>query len=282
MFKIINQLNRTFTFASHHNNPQPRWSLSTFRLSTFGLLFTFNLSFLILSCGLDIEDPTPPSPPAWVKKSLPEEWPERGIDAHESGRGIYLEWRPSFEDGVEILHIFRAQYFDAEDSLGSYNPILQVEVGGNTSSEWVDTQIETDVRYFYKLKSEDDANNLSSFSDSVSYRILRSVNSENSIPNGISSFLPSDRSLSWIYFFSIEMENYCVTVLSSGGEFVLREIVFPGNYVGDTEQYVIPENIVLESGEIYKWRIDISAKYLEDIETAGSESAWATFLYSGG
>jgi hypothetical protein len=246
------------------------------------LLLIFHFSFFIFhSCGLDIEDPTPPSPPVWVQKSFPEEWPERGIDAHESGGGIYLEWETLVESEIKKLHIYRAQYFDVEDSLGSYDSILQLEVEGITSSEWVDTQIETDVRYFYKLKSEDDANNLSSFSDPVSYRILRSVNSENSIPNGISSFLPSDRTLSWIYFFSIEMENYCVTVLSRGGEFILREIVLPGNYVGDTEQYTIPENILFEPSEIYKWRIDIGAKYLEGIETAGSESAWATFMYKG-
>ena len=65
----------------------PKWARMTF---WFRVHLTFSLSLLTIQCGLNIEDSTPPSPPVWVQKSLPEEWPEPGIDAHESG-GIFLE-----------------------------------------------------------------------------------------------------------------------------------------------------------------------------------------------
>ena len=100
-----------------------------FRSSTFRLLLSL-IFFNFISCGLDIEDPTPPSTPVWVQKSLPEIWPERGIDAHESG-GIFLEWEPNPEDDIEAYSIFRAERFEEDDSLGKYELLTVIPIETN-------------------------------------------------------------------------------------------------------------------------------------------------------
>ena len=119
-------------------------------------LLTLNFALLISACGLDIEDPTPPSPPVWVQKSLPEEWPERGIDAHESG-GIYLEWYSQPEIEIMAYHVFRATWYETLDSLGDYELLASLERGSIGSTEFVDEEISILVRYFYKLKAENDS-----------------------------------------------------------------------------------------------------------------------------
>ena len=73
----------------------------------------------IQSCGIDVEDPKLPKSPTWVHKSFPEEWPERGIDAHETN-GIYLEWEPNGGTDISAYHIYRATYYEYNDSLGHY------------------------------------------------------------------------------------------------------------------------------------------------------------------
>jgi hypothetical protein len=92
------------------------WVLRKFWLQ---LILFFQISFLFFQCGLDVEDPTPPPPPIWVQKSLPKEWPERGIDAHESG-GISLEWESNFSEEIVAYNIYRATWYELNDSLGEY------------------------------------------------------------------------------------------------------------------------------------------------------------------
>jgi hypothetical protein len=276
MSKIINQLKHLSTFASRQSFPR-QWVLPyDFRLSTLGLLLTFSL--LTIQCGLDVEDPTPPSPPVWVQKSLPEEWPECGIDAHESG-GIILEWDPSPEDNIVRYLIFSAQYYDENDSLGDYEVL-----GSNTPEttirlNFLDSEAATQVKYYYKLKAEDLAGNLSVFSDSVGYTLLRSLNHETMSPNGNSDTLNDSRSLTWRYTYDIEMENYCLTILSQNDSFVSRVVISPTDYLNGIESWSIPEAVALDSNKIYKWRIDVGAQYENNVETSGSESVWATFLY---
>ena len=155
--------------------PHGMYLPSTFRPLMLGMILTINLSLLTFdSCGLDVEDPTPPGPPIWVQKSLPEEWPERGIDAHESG-GIYLEWEPSSEENIIAYHIFRAEFFDENDSIGDYKLIHRMEVASRIGLNYIDSDIEFRTKYFYKLKAEDISENLGEFSDSLSYSLLPSL-----------------------------------------------------------------------------------------------------------
>ena len=114
-------------------------------------LLTINLSLLTIQCGLDIEDPTPPSSPVWVQKSLPEEWPERGIDAHESG-GIYLEWEPNPEENIASYWLFIARYFPENDSLGEYETLWSNIP--ESQINFLHSEAAARITYYYKLKQQ--------------------------------------------------------------------------------------------------------------------------------
>lgn len=241
-------------------------------------LFIFNFSFLIvLGCGFDIEDPIPPDPPLWVNKSLPEIWPETGIDADESG-GIYLEWDISQVEEIEATAIYRAQWFAEYDSLGDYTQIRSIKSSEPRNDNHIDITIKPGEKYYYKLRAIDFTGNMSAFSDSVHYEVFDSF-VEHMHPNGTDDTLSVLRQLSWHYFFWIEMEDFCITILTNKGDLIFRESFMPTSYVGGYEQYSIPAEISFESGNIYRWRLDVGAKYLDGVETAGAESPWASFVY---
>ena len=162
-------------------------------------IFLFSI-FYLQSCGLDIEDPAPPLPPVWVQKSLPEEWPERGIDAHESG-GIYLEWYPSPDEDIIAYHIYRATWYDTLDSLGDYKLLTRLETRSLASTEYIDEQISFRVKYYYRLKAENASNYTGTFSGSIFYSTLPQLNLEWMIPNGVTNLLSNQRILSWEYGF---------------------------------------------------------------------------------
>jgi hypothetical protein len=280
MFKFITKLKRPISTASQCTLPRPRFLPSTFRLSTFRLLLTFHFSLLIFNCGLDIEDPTPPSPPVWVQKSLPEEWPERGIDAHESG-AIFLEWEPNPEDHISAYLIYSAHYLEGNDSLGDFELLHRQDARSMINPSFLHSDAKVRVKYFYKLKAEDGSENLSDFSDSTFYTLLPSLPVYRMFPLGNGDTLNNVRQLTWNYDYRIEMENYCLTILTQSNSLILRTVLNPTNYVNRAESWLIPDSVVLNSNQIYKWRIDVGAQYVDNLEISGSESAWATFLFSG-
>ncbi len=238
-------------------------------------------SFSLNACGLDVEDSAPPSPPQWVAKSLSDVWPERGIDANESG-GIYLEWEPnqSGEDVVEY-EIYRATYYDVNDSLGEFELLATHTVASDPVCAYTNLSAIRSVKYLFKIKAGDASDNTSEFSEEMLYTLLPALNSATMLPNGLSSPLPTSRNLSWSYSYTAAMEDYCITILDIEGIFIKRGTFSPGNYTGGTETWTIPSDVVLIPGRVYKWRVDMGAQYIDGLETAGSESAWATFLYTG-
>jgi hypothetical protein len=244
------------------------------------IIFIFHFSLFILNCGLDVEDSTPPSAPQWVGKSYPEEWPERGIDAHESG-GIFLEWlsNPS-DENVQSYLIFRTEYFDAQDSLGDYLLLSRLETKNVQITEYIDLTSRPNICYYYVLVAEDATENQSTPSDTLSYMSFGAFGSDRMLPNGLAMVLPHDRKVQWTFGNNIAMEIYTLTILNIENDLILRRELTPGNYIGGTEYFIIPDTIVLLSGNVYKWRVDIGAQYVAGRETAGSESAWATFLYT--
>jgi hypothetical protein len=226
-----------------------------------------------------VEDPTPPSPPVWVQKSLPEEWPERGIDAHESG-GIILEWLPNPTlENVQTYFLFRAEYFDSQDSLGDYELLSVKESATQSVIQFIDRSPSSEIRYYYVLISEDASSNRSLPSDTLSYLRFNAINSANMQPDGLTIQLNVERQLHWRYDYLIAMENYVVTILDVEDNLVYRRSVVPSNYTDRTEHYTIPDTITFHSGFIFKWRVDMEAQYVDGRETAGAESPWASFLY---
>jgi len=271
------------TIHMKHTNTEIAQSFSSW-LARFHsivlLLIAFHFSFLIINCGLDVEDPNSPLAPVWVQKSLPEEWPERGIDAHESD-GIYLEWESGPEEDIKWYNIYRATWYGINDSLGEYALLTRLETGSTPEMEYIDRSADIRTKYFYKAKAEDASGNLSQFSDSLVYSLLPQLNSEWMHPNGSTVWLNDNRALSWLYSNAIEMEDYYLTILGSTNEFVFRVAILPENYIDISESWQIPLDVPLDSGKIYKWRIDTGANYLNGRETSGSESIWATFLFAG-
>jgi hypothetical protein len=290
MPKIINLLNRLSIFASHHNHPRASFLPSTrlhsmrfvgqfFRLSTFGLLITFHFSFLTFnSCGLDIEDPIPPSPPKWVQKTLPDEWPERGIDAHKSN-GINLEWEIDSVQNVIANLIYRSTYYEMNDSIGNYELLTRLELVSKSEQRYVDGNVGLQTRYYYKIRSEDSSGNMSTFSDSTSYMLLQSIQYEMMTPRFQSQYLSENRALTWHNFYLNEVENYCITLLTFDGVLISREILQPYSYTNGEEFWQIPDSIELIPNNVYKWRIDVGADYSAGYEMSGAESQWAKFLY---
>ena len=279
MSKFINKLNYLTSFASRHSFPRASFSPSTFRPLTFGLLLIFSL--LTFNCGLDIEDSTPPSAPVWVQKSLPEEWPERGIDAHESG-GIFLEWEPNpIDENVTTYQLYRAEYFELEDSLGDFEILATFMLESSSPSEYIDRSTTVRTRYHYILIAEDATKNQSMPSDTLYYMTLEVIRFADMIPNDLSVLLATNRKLQWSYNPFVDMEKYTITILSADNELILRYELTPSIYIGGAEYFTVPDTIVLIPGNIYKWRVDMGGRYVDGLETVGSESKWAIFLYSG-
>ena len=254
---------------------RPGRSLSTFRLSTFGLLLTFNFALITIQCGLDIEDPTPPLPPIWVEKSLPEEWPERGIDAHESG-GIFMEWESKSDADIATYYLYRAIQDEWSDSIGDFTLISQLVTNTSPVMNFIDREVKFSTKYSYKLRAESSSGSLSDYSDSVFYVLLPPIEFETMVPNGQDCYLSNNRALFWQNELDMQLEDYCLTILGEDNRFILRIILAPSNFIGVQESWVIPESTILSNGR-YKWRIDFGAQYFQDKESAGSESSWAVF-----
>ena len=252
--------------------------LSDFRPLTLGLLLTFNFSLLIPSCGLDVEDPTPPSPPVWVEKSLPEEWPERVIDAEELG-GIKLEWESPKDEDINAHLIYRAIIDINEPQMANYELLARVEMESTAILTYTDYIVSDRVEYSYKLRAEDNSNNVSDYSDTLIYSLLPQILKPRMIPNGVTDILGGQRKLMWAYGYAIEMEDYTLTILTANNEFIGRYVFTPTVYTTVQETWVIPMEHVLVENQVYKWRIDTGADYMGGLERKGSESEWAYFVY---
>jgi hypothetical protein len=230
------------------------------------------------TCGLDIEDSSPPNPPVWVQKSISVEWPERGIDAHESG-GIYLEWVYESEEEIVSYEIYRAVSNDNSDEVDEYSQIGSVDIEVSTTPVFVDNYVQPGILYLYKIRAKDSADNYGSFSTSTGYRTLPAINDNEMFPNGNDAVLTRGGKLSWQYYYTIQMELYIITILSESGQLIHRAEIIPGNYVGRTEYWQPPSSVIMENDQKYQWRLDISAEIENGIEVSGAESQWATFNY---
>ncbi len=238
------------------------------------------LSALIFShCGVDVEDAEPPSPPRWVPKSTPEEWPERGIDAHESG-GVMLEWYSNPEPDIASYELWRARHFDVNDSLGEFErlDIIDEDLQQSTITS-LDQSVQINESYFYTIHAVDDANNKSACMDTITYKKIARVGFQSMAPNGLTDTLQQSRSLTWKYSYGLNMEDYVLTVVGEQNVLLYRCQVMPTNYTGDQESHSIPDTVVMQDSSIYRWRVDVHADYEGDVETSGGESRWATFFY---
>jgi hypothetical protein len=243
------------------------------------ILLTINFMFLIATCGLDIEDPSPPSRPQWVPKSLPEEWPETGIDARDY-KGIVIEWGSDLTGEVVGYFIYRAEGSSTSDSLSEFEERAYRESHPIENNSYSDIWIESGIPYHYFIIAMDASGGFSENSDTVSYTWLAPIREEHMIPNGLTVPLVSGRELQWYYSYYLEMEKYCITVTNEQSQLVIRDLFLPSTYTGHIETWVVPDSIILNPGEVYKWRIDALADFINGREASSSESQWAYFLYT--
>ena len=193
-----------------------------------------------------------------------------------------MEWEPNpIEENVTSYLLHRTEYFEYEDSLGDFELLSTLMLESSSASEYIDRSATVNTRYHYMLIAEDGSENQSTPSDILSYMRLTAIHSASMLPNDSSVALAPDRKLHWSYNPAVAMENYTMTILSADNGLILRRELTPGNYIGSKEYFTVPDTIHSENNIIYKWRVDMGGRYVDGCETTGSESPWATFLYSG-
>ena len=246
-------------------------------------IFTLIVCGIITGCGESIEDPEPPLTPRWVEKSAPEDTLERGIDAYESGDGIFLEWYQNPDEDISGYKIYRADVSPDND----FKLLVDVNafgIGGEDTS-FTDNSVNFNVDYFYFLKAYDQAGNKSPRSDTIRYGIVEKVGLN--YPSGeISDINPV---FEWQDFYHYSSNEYLIRV----EKIYPKEVIWisrmsPPNY-GDYLQSIsfnndgMAQQNELTDGVSYKWRVDIIAGeyYIERdslwIEISGSESYWGYF-----
>ena len=127
--------------------------------------------FLFWACPAVMEDPDPPAPPKIVEKSLPEAWVEQGIDADNTGENrIVLMWHPNQEEDLAGYAIYRADTVVTN----KFNHIATIDLFHTLGADTIYyNSLRTYVDYFYFIRAQDHAGNLSDPSDTITYRLLR-------------------------------------------------------------------------------------------------------------
>ena len=167
-------------------------------------------------------------------------------------------------------------------AVGDFHLLSSLDNLAEPVGHYIDNQVELNVTYYYNLRAENISGDLSIASDSISYCLLEPVSKSTMQPNGLTQLLQPDRKITWQYPPNISMEEYTITIIDMDDLLTVRLSFTPQNYTGYQESWIIPASVNLISGRLYKWRVDMGASFTGLIETKGSESFWATFVYHEG
>ena len=140
---------------------------------------TILLLFLFFACSSPIEDPISPKRPVWVDKSYPDAIIENGIDSdHSFGERIVLMWHKNSDKDLSSYNIFRGELITNSNNISSiiYEKITTIDPTQNFGIDtlYYDENINTYTTYYYYLIAEDLANNKSTPSDTISYKLINS------------------------------------------------------------------------------------------------------------
>jgi len=249
----------------------------------FTLIYTLSIwAIFFTGCGESIEDPEPPMTPRWVEKSAPEDTVERGVDAYESGDGIFLEWYQNPDEDISGYRIYRAEI--SPDS--GFKLLVDISAFGVSGVDtcYIDTSAYLNVDYFYYQCAYDQAGNKSPRSDTIRYKLIDKVDllePYGEIHTNCPTFTWQDfTNFAYEYVIRVE-EVYPRKVIwisrisrPNYGDF-LQSISF--NNDGTAHQNELTD------GENYQWRVDIIAdEYYREkdgvwIDISGSESYWGYF-----
>jgi len=249
-------------------------------------IFTLVIWGIFIGCGESIEDPEPPMTPRWVEKSAPEDTLERGIDAYESGDGIFLEWYQNLDEDISGYKIYRAEVSPES----GFNLLVDINAFGISGADtsYIDDSLNFNVDYFYFLRAYDQAGNNSPRSDTICYKLIDKVGLLE--PYG-------EIHINYPTFTWQDFTNFAYEYVIRVEEVYPRKVIWISrisrpNY-GDFLQSILFNNDgislqhELTDGVNYRWRVDIIAdEYYREkdglwIDISGSESNWGYFSIKG-
>lgn len=191
-----------------------------------------------------------------------------------------MEWEPNpVSENITEYKIYRAQYYDLLDSMGDFRYLTSVPSSSTLTAEYIDVTVLPGLIFYYQLRAIDDSDIKSRYSDSIAYSTFLPVRQETMQPNNPNELLGGGRRLSWSYDHHMHLERYCITILDIENNLIFRVISSPSSYVGGAQVWVIPDEVIFNDGEQYKWRVDLEADIMNGYEAVGAESPWATFKY---
>ncbi len=180
---------------------------------------TILILFLFFACSSPIEDPISPKRPVWVDKSYPDAIIENGIDSdHSFGERIVLMWHKNSDKDLSSYNIFRGELITNSNNISSiiYEKITTIDPTQNFGIDtlYYDENINKYTTYYYYLIAEDLANNKSTPSDTISYRLINSptaITPSNIITDTKPTFMWIDNAAMFEY-----SNEYIIRLESSG------------------------------------------------------------------
>lgn len=235
------------------------------------LIVSLGLAWVGCERGSD-RDTIPPAPPVALPSSEPISSDEQGIDAVPEWDWIRLEWWVGPEEDLAGYEIYRRREDEAVDSLIVVLPIE--EISGDVAF-YEDDGIDLHVRYFYTIKAFDEADNISTVSDTLTYMLLSKLRPDQ--PRGETD----DRMPEFVFHWGDDPSailHYVVKVTDATGTTYLwiSDLVLPEGY-GKPGQivYNVDGNATSDSlaSGVYRWRVD----GVGSEEYSGCESRWMPF-----
>ena len=240
----------------------------------FALFGTLIMTLWLLWAGCDLGsdgDTMLPDPPVVLPSSECTSPDEQGIDAVPEWDWIRLEWWVGSEEDLAGYEIYRRREGEVVDSLIVVLPIE--EIPGDVAF-YVDEGVDLHVRYFYTIKAFDEADNVSTVSDTLTYMLLSKLRPDQ--PHGDIV----ERTPEFVFQWGddpLPIIHYVVKVTDVMGIYL---------WVSDLIIAQEHENLVrivynvdgraksdsLEPG-VYRWRVD----GVGSEEYSGSESHWMPF-----
>ena len=229
-----------------------------------------------------------PDTPLWVKKSLPVDSIENGIDAEPLENSIFMHWHPVRNKNLEGYKIYRSEIKDPlDDSIKEeFKVITKINIYHNPEYDTVFVDEDVKLNYFYRyiIRSFNYDGVLSEPSDTIEYSLIPKASLVSPREGMVNPVRPEFK---WRNGTRV---NQLVLRLES---FPSRKIIWlckfqNNNYTNEitTLRYNNVRNYPatlnsLVPGQQYRWRIDLIAftnGWGADVE--GSESLWQYFTVS--
>lgn len=236
-----------------------------------GLLLAISLSVLTgCSKKSTSGDTTAPGAPVLLPPPADSAWDETGTDAIPEENCIQLVWLSQSETDLRGYRIYRSTSPEEILTLLATKPLGS----GDSDTTYQDHAVDIRVRYYYQVTAFDEAGNESAPSDTVDYKLIPKLSSDNLIsPRG--DITQRQPTFTWTSTGE-SMENRLRVYDVSEDRTVW---VSPGQNPFSSPHSVIynqdgtAADSLLIPGHQYWWRVDREGTELR----SGSESNWVSF-----